>query len=328
MKNIYTLLFFIFLTQMSFAQNQVSINTHLPDSSSILDIESQNQGVLIPRHTKNQRNAITNPSNGLSIYQIDSLPGFYHYNGTNWKKIRTSSDNMLFPNSPRFLPTIIFKDDPFLGFHRGGGSNFLMVDDYRYGVLFYASPGGHTSELINYHGDLTFKSDSSMRFITPINRFEWEADSTGVDEFFRGKDLSTGLPKTIVFHNPDGFSPATPVAVLAPINNAHQQEWRHDNDTLTLIENDGSLRFEDKSKIIINENLPNARSGLVTLVNGTATIANTEINANSRIMVCNNGAIGSVGVLTVTKNNGIGFTINSSSSTDNSQIAFFISEGF
>lgn len=50
---------------------QVGIGTTTPDASSILDISSTDQGVLVPRLTTAQINAIVNPANGLLVYNTD-----------------------------------------------------------------------------------------------------------------------------------------------------------------------------------------------------------------------------------------------------------------
>lgn len=50
---------------------QVGIGTTNPDNSSVLDIESTDKGVLIPRLTTAQINAIVNPANGLMVYNTD-----------------------------------------------------------------------------------------------------------------------------------------------------------------------------------------------------------------------------------------------------------------
>ena len=47
-----------------------------PTHFSILDIQSTTKGVLIPRMTKTQRNAISFPNQGLLIYQLDMTPTF------------------------------------------------------------------------------------------------------------------------------------------------------------------------------------------------------------------------------------------------------------
>ena len=72
-------------TALSYAQ--VGINTNTPDASSALEIESTTGGILIPRMTETQRDAIVSPASGLMIYQTDQDFGFYFYNGTGWTKI-------------------------------------------------------------------------------------------------------------------------------------------------------------------------------------------------------------------------------------------------
>ena len=48
----------------------------------MLDIKSNDGGLLIPRMTLAERNVITNPATGLMIYQTDNIPGFYYNSGT------------------------------------------------------------------------------------------------------------------------------------------------------------------------------------------------------------------------------------------------------
>lgn len=63
--------------------SQVGIGTTTPDPSSILDVESTTQGFLPPRMTTAQITAITNPAEGLFIYNLDDNC-FQYYNGTAW----------------------------------------------------------------------------------------------------------------------------------------------------------------------------------------------------------------------------------------------------
>jgi len=80
-----TLITLMLFTALSYAQ--VGINTNTPDASSALEIESTTGGILIPRMTETQRDAIVSPASGLMIYQTDEVSGFYFYNGTGWTKI-------------------------------------------------------------------------------------------------------------------------------------------------------------------------------------------------------------------------------------------------
>ncbi len=83
MKNIFTLLTAALLTATTFAQ--VGINTETPDASAALDITSTTGGLLMPRMTAAQRDAISSPATGLMIFQTDGTVGFYYYNGSSWE---------------------------------------------------------------------------------------------------------------------------------------------------------------------------------------------------------------------------------------------------
>lgn len=63
---------------------QVGIGTTSPDASAILDINSTSGGLLIPKMSESQRDAITAPATGLLIFQTDISPGFYFYSGSAW----------------------------------------------------------------------------------------------------------------------------------------------------------------------------------------------------------------------------------------------------
>src|SRR5690349_5282863 len=65
----------------------VGIGTTSPNASSLLEIKSTSRGFLAPRMTKAQRDVISSPATGLLIYQTNSTPGFYYYNGSAWKAI-------------------------------------------------------------------------------------------------------------------------------------------------------------------------------------------------------------------------------------------------
>lgn len=55
-----------------------------PAPSSMLEVNSTSKGVLLPRLTTVQRNAISNPANGLLIYETAPINKFSGYNGSQW----------------------------------------------------------------------------------------------------------------------------------------------------------------------------------------------------------------------------------------------------
>lgn len=80
MKKILFLLLigFVILSAKVSAQGVAVNNTgQAADSSAIMDVSSTQQGVVLPRMTEAQRNAIQNPANGLIIFNLTS--GCYNY---------------------------------------------------------------------------------------------------------------------------------------------------------------------------------------------------------------------------------------------------------
>ena len=70
-----------------FAQNNVGIGTATPNPQAVLDIESPDKGILIPRITTAARTAFGSalgmPDNGMLVYDKD-LNVFYYWDGTQW----------------------------------------------------------------------------------------------------------------------------------------------------------------------------------------------------------------------------------------------------
>ena len=60
-------------------------------NSAILDVSSTDKGMLIPRMSKTERNAITAPATGLMVFQnAPDSTGFYYYDGTAWLWLATN----------------------------------------------------------------------------------------------------------------------------------------------------------------------------------------------------------------------------------------------
>jgi hypothetical protein len=72
------------------ASGLVGIGNLAPDASALLDVSSTTKGMLIPRMTTAQRDAIASPATGLLIYQSDGTAGFYYYDG-GWKAVSPST---------------------------------------------------------------------------------------------------------------------------------------------------------------------------------------------------------------------------------------------
>ncbi len=80
-----------------YGQNGVGIGTLTPDASSILDLNSTDQGLLIPRMTTLQREGIGSPADGLMVYDTDEK-SLWFYTSTGGWKIVTSGIQPWFSN--------------------------------------------------------------------------------------------------------------------------------------------------------------------------------------------------------------------------------------
>lgn len=97
MKKVFiVLLLFCFVYDAS-SQN-VGIGTTNPSTSAQLDVNSTSKGLLIPRMTGAQRNAIASPAVGLIVYQTNaeitppSSAGFYIYESGGWKRFARADE--------------------------------------------------------------------------------------------------------------------------------------------------------------------------------------------------------------------------------------------
>jgi hypothetical protein len=69
---------------------RIGIGTSSPNISALLDITSTTNGILVPRMTTAQRDAIASPAQGLLIFQTDGTKGFFFFDGSSWKPVTPS----------------------------------------------------------------------------------------------------------------------------------------------------------------------------------------------------------------------------------------------
>jgi hypothetical protein len=136
MKNICTLLAAVLLTATTYAQ--IGINNETPDASAALDITSTTGGLLVPRMTNAQRQAISNPAAGLQIFVTDFEGGrFMFYDGTEWGTLSFTEKR---PDAPTIGTAVAGNQQatvPFTAPSSNGGS---AITSY----TATSSPGGIT----------------------------------------------------------------------------------------------------------------------------------------------------------------------------------------
>jgi hypothetical protein len=309
------LVLFVFQTDA-----QVGIGTKTPHPSAVLDLNSNDKGLLIPRLTETQKVGISNPAEGLLIYQTDSLRGFYLWKGTKWTRL-IDEDKVYFEDGSPSSPSLSFKSSPGFGFFKSGNSLFLA----NFGdTAFQINPldaNGNTVFRGFGNNRLSLNSAAALIQISHGNRFEFVGNRSG-DLTFVGYHHSSANGRPIVIAS-SVTVPKVPFAIRGNGSNI-LQEWRNtSNQALTYIDKNGDLVFKS-SGINVDENANNANSGLAKLSNGSAQVNHSGIDSKSRIFVSNNEALGTPGTLYVTKQNGTGFQIKSTSSTDQSRISWFV----
>jgi hypothetical protein len=69
-------------------EGQIGVGTSKPDPNALIDFQSTDKGVLLPRLTTAQRNAIQSPATGLLVFDSD-INSFYYYSGNDaaWVKM-------------------------------------------------------------------------------------------------------------------------------------------------------------------------------------------------------------------------------------------------
>lgn len=95
MKTNRILLLACMLTALTGARAQIGVNTPTPEETSILDLSTEERGLLIPRMTTQRRmdiiNQIGEPAEGLLVYDTDEEM-FYFYNPNNGDGDNTDGD--------------------------------------------------------------------------------------------------------------------------------------------------------------------------------------------------------------------------------------------
>ncbi|CAN5604906.1 hypothetical protein BH10BAC3_BH10BAC3_04090 [soil metagenome] len=92
MKNHFLLIASIAIT-LTISAQKVGIGTTAPNASAMLDVNSTTKGVLLPRMTTAQRNAITSPALGLLVFDTDKGT-LYLYDGDQWLPMLVATNTL------------------------------------------------------------------------------------------------------------------------------------------------------------------------------------------------------------------------------------------
>ncbi len=193
-----------------FAQNKfpatgaVGIGTTTPNASSLLDIVSTNKGILIPRMTLVQRNAIASPAVGLLVYVTDRAGGFYYYNGTSWVAIAGTNSAGANTSLSNLIPTAINQSlVPTTNNAIGLGSSFIRWSN------LYSQSG-------DFAGDVNIAGDVYKGLVRTIS-FKDDNTCLGLEAFhYMTGSSNTAVGYTALHNNTSGYrNTATGTGALA-----------------------------------------------------------------------------------------------------------------
>lgn len=146
---------------------QVGVGTITPDASSVLDVSSTTQGMLTPRMTTAQKNAIASPADGLMVYDTD-LKAFCYYNQsvTAWTQMNSATTGRL--KFKRIKSTDVLATVLATELANGGGSKYLL-DSTTYYEINGTISVDHSIDLNNAYlvgldvnTDVLFKSSGTL----------------------------------------------------------------------------------------------------------------------------------------------------------------------
>jgi hypothetical protein len=104
-KFVLSLILFLLVSMISYAQVGINTDNSVPDPSAMLDVKSTTKGLLVPRMTIAERNAISSPAKGLLVFCLDNNQ-YFSNKGTpalpNWVMVSSqwmNNGNNLYFNS-------------------------------------------------------------------------------------------------------------------------------------------------------------------------------------------------------------------------------------
>jgi len=163
---------------------QIGIGTTTPNSSALLEISSQTQGVLTPRMTTAQREAINSPAHGLLVFDTD-LNSFEYYSTstTSWEKMSSKTrDNFVLVKSQADFPAVsggsISLDENT--YYEINGTVTLSASINLNGA--YISGLDAAEDVLSYPGGIIFKGTAggSIRNVTLTGAKAFEINGPGI----------------------------------------------------------------------------------------------------------------------------------------------------
>ena len=196
-----TVFFILILFTSSFVFSQIGVNTDgsLPDGSAMLDVKSNNKGLLPPRMSRAEVNAIVNPANGLIVYCTDCVPdgtgGLSMFMAGSWIRLATA---FMEPTVTTIEVTAISSTTATSGGNvtSDGGAPVTAR-----GICWGAAANPTTDSSKTTDGTVTGSFTSNLTGLTENTTYHLRAYATN--------SAGTGYGNEISFKTPGNISPIT-----------------------------------------------------------------------------------------------------------------------
>jgi len=159
-----------------------------PDNSALLDVQSTQKGILIPRMSSSERNAIPTPATGLMIFD-NNTTSFWYYNGVNWAEIGGGAGSSLLDadgDTGIAVESTVDSDEVE-----------IVVSDSLY-LRHYLNPGGVLITDLSSNWANTIIGHQSGGNLTPIDLNHLVATYNTFIGNQAGQSLQTGAENTFV----------------------------------------------------------------------------------------------------------------------------------
>ena len=200
MKHLLLFVAFSLLTSLLFAQNQnVGIGTATPDSSAMLDVRSTDKGILVPRLTTSQREAISNVANGLLVYDTETN-SFWFFQDNDWEELvggSVKADGLSDEDGDTRIQVEESPNDNTIRFDATGIESMVLTPDGNLQIKggnpddagFMELFNGDTSQFMRLFGGrsgdpapfLGWRSGSPFRFITSESNYAGFTEHMRID---------------------------------------------------------------------------------------------------------------------------------------------------